>query len=34
MEGLVEPRYFINGIYMLMILINDDNEKESKLLFI
>ncbi len=29
-EGLVEPRYFINGIYMLMILINDDNEKESK----
>ena len=29
-EGLLEPRYFINRIYMLMILINDDNEKEIK----
>jgi hypothetical protein len=26
-EGLVEARYFIHGIYMLMILINDDNDK-------
>ena len=26
-EGLVEAKYYINGIYVLMILINDDNDK-------
>ena len=29
-KGLFGLRYFINGIYMLMILIDDDNEKENK----
>ena len=29
-EGLVEPRYFINGIYILIFLINNEDNKERE----